>query len=72
MVLFLRPEGMTVKSITALVWHPHVTTLRKAAARVRDDLATKVYSAFPCTGRTGRVRHSHGGTCFLWEVPHGA
>lgn len=31
--------------ITAIVWHSHATTLRKAAAKVAGQLAVKVYSA---------------------------
>ncbi|ACA59730.1 cobaltochelatase subunit CobN [Candidatus Desulforudis audaxviator] len=31
--------------ITAIVWHSHSATLRKAAAKVRDHLNVKVYSA---------------------------
>ncbi|MEW6171521.1 MAG: cobaltochelatase subunit CobN [Bacillota bacterium] len=31
--------------ITAIVWHSHATTLRKAAVKVAPDLGVKVYSA---------------------------
>ena len=31
--------------ITAIVWHSHATVLRKAAAKVKDHLNVKVYSA---------------------------
>ncbi|TDA64034.1 MAG: cobaltochelatase subunit CobN [Clostridia bacterium] len=34
-----------MKRITAVVWHSYATTLRHAAARVKDSLAVKVYSA---------------------------
>jgi cobaltochelatase CobN len=37
--------GEVVYRITAIVWHSHTTTLRKAAAQVRDRLNVKVYSA---------------------------
>jgi cobaltochelatase CobN len=34
-----------MKKITAVMWHSHTTTMRRAAELVRDELEVKVYSA---------------------------
>jgi len=42
---YFMDRGGFMKKITAVMWHSHTTTMRRAAELVRDELEVKVYSA---------------------------